>query len=111
MANWDKFEIENSGKVTIKRLDMKEVKKLDVIKLSKLRYSVDKEYLRELTEYSAETLKDTPIYSLVGTEAGSDEKKGITIELHEIKKSTSLEEFVTELNQLKEANKLKEIFN
>jgi hypothetical protein len=111
MANWDKFKVNDSGKVTINRVDKKPEKLLDVIKLSKLNYFVDKEYLRGLTEYSAETLKNTPIYSLVGTDQGSDEKRGITIEIRELKKLNHLEEFINELNQLKEANKLKDIFN
>jgi len=111
MADWDKFEIDNLGKVTINKINGTKLENLDILTLSKRTYFVNKEYLKKLTEYSTETLENIQIYSLVGTDQGSNEKRGITIEIRELKKLNRLEEFVTELNQLKEVDKLKEIFN
>lgn len=104
MADWDRFEIDNHGKVIIYKINKMEVKKLDVIRLPKRTYFVDKEYLAGLNEYTPETLKDTPIYSLVGTDQGSNEKKGITIEIRELKKLNRLEEFIQEINSVENIN-------
>lgn len=111
MAEWDKFEIDTLGKVTIKKVGGEKLENLDVLTLSKRTYFVNKEYLKKLTEYSTETLENIQIYSLVGTDQGSNEKRGITIDIRETKKLNRLEEFITELNQLKEVDKIKDIFN
>jgi hypothetical protein len=101
MAEWDKFEISTSGKVNIDRIDGRKEKELDIIELSNKRYFVDKEYLRKLNEYSLKTLKDTPIYSLVGTNM-NEENKGITIEIRELQKLNRLEEFIKDITENKE---------
>jgi hypothetical protein len=98
---WDKFEINNSGKVTIERVDRKKVEKLDVLELPSGIYFIDKKYLKELTEYSPATLKDTPVYSLVGSNMG-DSNRGITIELRELKKLNRLEDFIKDINKIED---------
>lgn len=102
MAEWDKFEINNYGKVIITKINGERLKRrLDIIKLGELRYFVDKEYLKGLNEFSQETLMDTPIYSLVGTDLGSKGRRGITIELREGKRPEGLDIFIKEINSTK----------
>ena len=92
----DKFKINSSGKVIIEKDEktngITEKIELDILKLpGGKKYIVDKEYLRGLTEYSPETLKNTPIYVWVG--ANKEETQGITAEIDEIGR---LEEFIEE---------------
>jgi hypothetical protein len=103
MVAWNKFEINDSGKVTINKIDETTINGLDVITLPSGIYFVDKEYLRKLTEFAYDTLKETPIYKSVGS--NKEETEGIAIEVREIKDLNNLEAFMEEMDAIEDIKK------
>ncbi|HPD81791.1 MAG TPA: hypothetical protein PK357_01690 [Candidatus Pacearchaeota archaeon] len=101
MANWDHFEILDSGKVAIKFVNGNIVNGLDMLKRPNGLYLfLNKEDMGKIKNYTPEELvksSEYSIYSLVGDEVNG--KKGIT---RRITSQKDLREIIQEI----EGNKL-----